>query len=77
MSFATCSVCDMCVDFVERTPGNVEMRCPSCDMWVSPKKTPETQTIETIKSEAKKIYDERTSVIIKNKVDYYNNLKNK
>ena len=35
MSYATCEICDTHVEeFIKRTPGNAEMKCPSCNMWV-------------------------------------------
>lgn len=75
MSYATCSICDTCVEeFIIRTPGNAEMKCPSCNMWVYGFYTlskPEN-VIDTIKRNARNKYNERASVIIKNKVDYYN-----
>ena len=97
MSYATCEICDTRVEeFIKRTPGNAEMKCPSCNMWVygfytlagSKPKTenvkhapdnksarPLASIIDPIKRDAKNKYNERISVIIKNKVDYYNKKK--
>lgn len=86
MSVATCSVCNMCVEgvFVERAPGNVEMKCPSCNMWVygylqTTHKTlgdfkqelSEMEIINEIKQHARILYELKTKDIIKQKVDYY------
>ena len=67
MSYATCSICDTCVEEF-RTPGNAEVKCPSCNMLY----TQPENVIDTIKRNARNKYNERASVIIKNKVDYYN-----
>jgi hypothetical protein len=76
MSYATCEICDTHVEeYIIRTPGNAEMKCPSCNMWVYGFYTKPENVKDTIKRDAKNKYNERISVIIKNKVDYYNKKK--
>jgi phage FluMu protein Com len=72
MSYATCSICGVEGEFVERTHGNVEMKCPSCDMWVNGFYTEAPKKLSNIKNDAKNKYNEKISTIIQNKVDYYN-----